>query len=156
MHARNPSRGRRGATMVESTIVLSVMSMLIIGLIVMGLGTARYQQVAGLAREAARYGSVRGASYHTNTGDAMATPVSIYTNSILPMATTLDSTLLSYSVVWDNPNQGPVYLSDPATNKYAVNYITVTVSYQWQSQSFPGFSSTTRTVTSTSRIPMSY
>ena len=156
MLARSPRRDRRAATMAETAIVLSLLMMLMIGLIVMGMGTVRYQQVAGLAREAARYGSVRGASYKSNTGSAMATPATIYTNAILPMSTGLDTTKLSYSVVWDNANQGPVYLSDPTTNKYTVNYITVTVSYQWQSESFPGFSSTTRTLTSTSRIPMSY
>ena len=156
MLTRRPGRDRRAATMAETAVVLSLLMMLILGLIVIGMGTVRYQQVAGLAREAARYGSVRGASYKSNTGHEMATPASIYTNAILPMATGLDTTKLTYSVVWDNASQGPVYLTDPTTNKYAINYITVTVSYQWQSEAFPGFSSTTRTVTSTARMPMSF
>lgn len=142
--------------MVETAAVLSVLIIIVMGLTVMSVGTSRYQQVAGLAREAARYASVHGAYYQRDTGNAMATANSIYTNAILPRLGDLDASRLSYSVSWDNANEGPVYLSNASTNTYKVNYVTVTVSYQWQSQAFPGFASTTRTLTSTSRIPMAY
>ena len=162
MIASESRRGRRGATMVEAAAVVSVLMMLMVGLIVMAVGTARYQQVAGLAREAARYASVHGAYYKRDSGNSMATPASVYNNAILrnpstnALRGTLDPARISYSVTWDNANEGPVYLSNAATNTYKINYVSVTVTYQWQSQAFPGFASTTRTLTSTSRMPVTY
>ena len=68
MLRRANSQKRRGATLVEAAIVYSVLFQLLIGMIVGGLGVFRYQQVASLAREGARYASVRGTQYATNTG----------------------------------------------------------------------------------------
>ena len=53
---------RRGAAAVEFAAVAPVLILLLFGTVVGGLGIFRYHQVATLAREAARYASVRGLS----------------------------------------------------------------------------------------------
>lgn len=55
------SRPSRGTNAVEAAIALPVAFLLILGTCVIGLGVFRYQQVASLAREGARYASVHGA-----------------------------------------------------------------------------------------------
>ena len=59
---------RRGATSVEFAIVASTVLLLLIGLIVGALGVFRYQEIARLAREGARYAAVRGEAYARTTG----------------------------------------------------------------------------------------
>jgi len=56
-------RSRAGATSVEFAMVAAVVLLMLIGLIVMALGVFRYQELARLAREGARYAAVRGTSY---------------------------------------------------------------------------------------------
>ena len=50
---------RRGAAVVEMAVVAPLVVLFLFGLIVTGLGVFRYNQTAYLAREAARYASVR-------------------------------------------------------------------------------------------------
>lgn len=120
---------RRGATVVESAIAYLATFLLILGLIVGGVGIFRYQEVAALAREAARHACVRGYDYWDETGNAAATGKSIYTNVIEPRAVSLDKTKLSYAVSWKNSNRVATPVAD---NGRAVgNTVSVTVSYQW-------------------------
>jgi hypothetical protein len=95
------------------------------GLIIAGLGVFRYQQVASLAREAARYASVRGSKYQQVTGNPAATPQDIYNNVILPGSVALDPAQLSYNVTWNTDNR-------PG------NTVTVQVTYQWIPEAFLG------------------
>src|ERR1041384_7473107 len=83
------SRCRSGATLVESAIVLGLLFFFLIGLIISGIGIHRYQEVASLAREGARWASVRGGQYAAETGQAPATQATIdaYVRS-LPAALT--------------------------------------------------------------------
>lgn len=156
MVARERRRYRRGTTLVEGAVVLSVLFILILGMAVTGLGVFYYQQVASMAREGARYASVHGAYFSRATGQPRATAATIYANAILPKAVGLDPSRISYSVTWDHSGQSPVYLRDTTSNTYRINHVTVTVSYSWLSQGFEGSPSTTRVLTSRSRIPMSY
>ena len=59
IHRSRPDR-RRGAVAVENALVLGVMFSLILGVIVLGMGVFRYQEMAYLAREGARWASVHG------------------------------------------------------------------------------------------------
>ncbi len=145
---------RRGAVMLEASIIMSVTFMLILGLVIFGLGTFRYQQLASIAREGSRYASVHGASYASDTGQSKCTASGVYTAAMLPMAVGLDTSQLTYTVTWDDASQSPVYQYSVATNSYYINYVTVTVNYSWQVESFPGFSARTITLTSSSRVPM--
>ncbi len=144
-----PRSPRRGATLVEGAIVLPVLFLLIIGLIVVGLGVYRYQQVAALAREGARFASVRGGNYAQDTGAATADQgaVDAYVKT---KAAGLDPTLITCTVTWDDASKSPNYLANPATNQFRTNYVTVTVSYTWTPEALFG----TQTMTSTSRMPL--
>jgi Flp pilus assembly protein TadG len=149
---RFPQRPRRGATMVEGALVLSTALLLTLGVIIVGLGVYRYQQVASLARVAARYASVHGGQFAQETGQAMATPQSVYDQVIKPGAIGLDLNKLTYSVTWDNSNEMPLYLANVTTNQYLRNRVTVTISYQWVPEAYlKGI-----TLTSTSVMEMSY
>jgi Flp pilus assembly protein TadG len=146
------SRRRRGATMVEGALVLSVFFSLTFCTIITVLGVYRYQQVAALAREAARYASVHGGQFALDTGQSMATSQSIYTNAIQPKVIGLNLNNLTYSVTWDNSNEMPIYLANVTNNTYMRNRVTVTLSYKWVPEAYLG----SITLTSTSVMEMSY
>jgi Flp pilus assembly protein TadG len=130
---------RKGAALVEFAMVAPVFLLFVIGLVIGGLGVLRYQEVASLAREGARYASVHGKKYEGTTGDPAATPQDVYTTVIQPKAVALDPSRLSYSVTWDPDNrQG--------------NLVSVQVSYQWLPEAFLGG----MTLSSTSTVRVSY
>ncbi len=134
----NPSC--RGAQLLEAAVVIPIVLMLTLGTCVLAMGIHYYQLVATLAREGARYASVHGAQYAAFTGNPAATPASIYTNAILPMAVGLNSSDLTYSVTWPTGNS-------------PYNPVSVTVSYQWT----PGLYITgSINLTSTSVMPVSF
>jgi Flp pilus assembly protein TadG len=151
---RTPTHPRRGSNLVEAAIAIPVALMLIIGTCIMGLGIYRYQLVATLAREGARYASVHGTQYAAVTGNAAATAADVYDNAILPMAVGLETANLSYTVTWNaanspttaNPNSSP-----PGAPVY--NNVTVTVNYQWTPELYI---TGPLTLTSTSTMPMSF
>jgi Flp pilus assembly protein TadG len=120
---------RRGATTVEFAIVCPIAFFLILFTIVGGLGIYRYQQVAALAREGARYAQVHGGQYELETGNPAATPEDIYNEAILPKAVALDPNSLSYSVTWDENNL-PLFVDEDVQHPTG-NIVTVTVTYQW-------------------------
>ncbi len=151
---RTLSIARRGATAVEAALVLPVAFTFIIGTVVIALGIYRYQQVASLAREGARYASVHGTQYAAATGNAAATAADIYNNAILPMAIGLSPSKLSYSVTW-NLSNSPTY-ANPGSNPPGApmqNLVTVTVTYQWMPELYIAGPIN---LTSTSVMPMSY
>ena len=76
---------RHGATTLESAVVIPVVLLFCLGTCIVGLGIYRYQQVATLAREGARYASVHGSQYTTDTGNTQPTASDIYTNAIVPL-----------------------------------------------------------------------
>src|SRR5207248_6751306 len=81
---------RRGAVTVETAIVLPVLCLLVFGLIVGGMGVSRYQLVAFLSREAARYAAVRGADWQRETGQASPTQQQITDTVVAPLAVSMD------------------------------------------------------------------
>jgi Flp pilus assembly protein TadG len=104
---RLPTRNsrRRGTSLVEFALVLNIFSILIVGIVVIGLGVFRYQEVSLLAREGARWASVHGTLYAKATGQPAATASDVYTNAILPRLLALDTSQLTYSVTWSTSNQ---------------------------------------------------
>jgi hypothetical protein len=99
----------------------------------------RYQEVASLAREGARYASVHGAQYAKVSGNPAATPADVYNYAILPKIVALDPAHLTYSVTWNPDN-----LQD--------GMVTVRVTYRWVPEAFFGGID----LSSTSQTPMSY
>jgi Flp pilus assembly protein TadG len=178
---RTHSLSRRGAIAVEAAFVLPVAFTMMIGLIVIGLGIFRYQQVATLAREGARYASVHGSGYYANasayaTANNTTAPTNeaasdIYNNAIKPMAVGLDLSNLTYSVNWgtaaangttwvwtswvSSSTSTPTSYNPNSTPPGAPidNAVQVTVTYKWTPGLYiPG----SLNLTSTSVMPMSY
>lgn len=73
---------RRGAALVEAAVVLPVFLLLVVGGVVLGLGLFRYQEIAHLARESARWASLQDAS--------LKTPEQIRANVLTPKALGVD------------------------------------------------------------------
>jgi Flp pilus assembly protein TadG len=151
MRSRNVRSRRAGFAATESLVVLPILVFLILSTVVGGYGVFRYQQIAMLAREGARYASVHGGQYQQDTGNPAATAADIYNNAIAPFATSLDMKQLNYSVSW-NSNNMP-YTMNGDYEKPTGNTVTVIVNYKW----FPEmYLMGPITLTSTSTVPMSY
>lgn len=163
-------RRRRGIHLVECALVYPLVLLVFIGMIVVGMGVFRYQQVAALAREGSRWASVRGWQYqsdlnHYNLPDLprAATPQSVR-DHIVSMAVELDqsTSALDVQVRWDTDNKQYHILKDgngiPQVDSNGSvirvsNTVTVTVSYQWVPEVlFAG----PIVLKSTSTVPMSY
>jgi len=126
---RSSNQRRRGVTTVEFAIVCPIAFFLIFATIIGGLGVYRYQQVAALAREGARWAQVHGGQYEQETGNPAATPEDIYNEAILPRAVALDPDRLTYTVNWD-VNNFPLAVHEDYETPIG-NTVTVTVNYQW-------------------------
>jgi hypothetical protein len=137
MIRRHPrSRGRRGATALECAAVYPVAVLLLMGTCIMSLGVFRYQQLQFLAREGARYASVHGPTYASESGQSMATTSTVQAQ-VQGMAvglSGLDCTAVNYSST-----------TMPCS-------VSVTLTYTWTPEKL--FSPITWTVTST--MPVTY
>ncbi len=129
-------RDRRGMSAVESALVYPVTMLLLIGTMVVGLGNFRYQQLQSLAREGARYASVRGPNYVAATGNSEAT------------AATVQSHIEQYSAGMSGIECTNVTYSS-ATDPCSVS---VTLTYTWKPEGY--FQAMNWTVTST--MPVTY
>jgi Flp pilus assembly protein TadG len=143
---------RRGATLVETAVAISVLLSLTLGAVIIGMGVYRYQQVAALAREGARYASVHGGKWAAawNSG-TLTTASDVRANAIVPRAAGLNTgtSILTCSVSYADSGQMPTYTSGSSTK---TNIVTVTVNYQWAPEGYLG----TMTLSSTSSMPISY
>jgi Flp pilus assembly protein TadG len=126
--------GRRGASTVEFAVTCPIAIFLIFATITGALGAFRYQQVASLAREAARWASVHGSEYERETGNPAATPEDVFNTAILPSAVALDHSKLSYSVTWNSSNE-PLSVHENYETPTG-NTVTVTVSYVWLPETY--------------------
>jgi Flp pilus assembly protein TadG len=145
------SQRRRGSVAMESVVTVPVLLLLLLAVLVGGYGVFRYQQIALLAREGARYASVHGGQYQQETGNPAATPQDVYNNAIVPYAVNLDLSQLSYTVSWNTNNMPYSVNNDYLTPTN--NTVTVTVYYNW----FPeAFLVGPIVLSSTSTMPMSY
>jgi Flp pilus assembly protein TadG len=112
-------RKRRGAAALECAIVFPITFFLTFGIIIGSLGVFRYQEVASLAREGARYACVHGTDYATDSGKPAATADDVYSNAIQPRMISLDPQKVNYTVTWAGNSKAPG------------STVTVTVSYTW-------------------------
>lgn len=150
---RSNASSRAAFAATESVVVLPILFFLILAIVVGGYGVFRYQQIAMLAREGARYASVRGAQYHQDTGNAATTQQDVYKNAVVPYATNLDLSQLKCTVSWSNGNS-------PSTMSVSGDYenpsgstVSVTITYNW----FPElYLVGPITLSSKSTMPMSY
>jgi hypothetical protein len=136
-------RGRRrwGGTLVEMSMVGSTALLLLIGMIIMGLGVFRYQQLGSLAREGARWASVHGPGWQSNQAGAMPTSSTVMTSAIKPMAVGLDTTKIVCDLEWPSPN-----------GTAPTGMVSVTLTYTWTPEAFLS----PVTLKSTSTVPILY
>ena len=96
---------RRGAARVEAAVVLPVFLLLVVGGVVLGLGIFRYQEIAHLARESARWASLQDASLRTK-GQILTNVLTPKAVGVDPAAigvattSTADSTTVTLSYAW--------------------------------------------------------
>jgi Flp pilus assembly protein TadG len=142
---RPPVTRRRGAVFVEGAVVYPLLLLLVFMLIIGGMGVFRYQQVACLSREAARWASVRGSDWHKETGLTNPTTNDILQQAVLPLAVGMNPNNLTLQVQyinqvtgtimdWDSAKKHPLAVN--AANQGVANRIRVTVTYQWTPQLF--------------------
>jgi Flp pilus assembly protein TadG len=137
MICRHPDpRRRRGATALECAAVYPVAILLLMGTCIMSLGVFRYQQLQFLAREGARYASVHGPTYASESGQPMASTSTVLTQvqGMAVILNGLNCTAVNYSST-----------TMPCT-------VSVTLTYTWTPEKL--FSPITWTVTST--MPVTY
>jgi Flp pilus assembly protein TadG len=137
-HRRHPFRS--GAVAVEAAIVHPVMVFLLLSLIVGGMGVFRYQQVAGQAREAARYAAVHGSDWQKASDKPSPTEEEIIRDAVAPLAAGMDLKNLSVKITWidrttaqatpwDQASKDPVSLAK--SGDYVTNRVRVTVVYEY-------------------------
>jgi hypothetical protein len=135
---------------VEAAFVYPTTFILMLALFVGGTGIFRYQEVAWLARNGARYASTHGAQYRKDAGLSVGTSTDwstdISNNAVTPNLVSLDPGLVGVSVSW------PDVVNQPGKpDNWPGSKVTVTVSYQW----FPEWGPVGPiTLTSTSSMPI--
>jgi len=159
---------RRGAAVVEFAIVAPVLLFIVFAEIVGGLGISRYQEVAHLARDCARYASTHGGDYfqegiHQKTGAPSVVSSNELRSFLADRVVLLNLDQLEIDINWTSPTtlsprNVPVYVDidqnqNPPAQIAVRNYVIVTLQYKWFPETF--FTSPI-TLTSTSEMPMSY
>jgi Flp pilus assembly protein TadG len=167
---------RRGSHLVECAIVYPLTFLMILGTITGGIGIFNYQEMAFLAREAARYASTHAGQYAKENASAITAKTLptvnqayITSNLVNPKASLLKSSNLSVSIVFNSSNNPtgttwdtalangtnwpntPVTIS--STTYQETNTVSVTVSYTWYPLHFLGGPITLQ---STSTVPVCY
>jgi Flp pilus assembly protein TadG len=150
-------------------VVGSVFFVLLLMIITGAVLVSRYQQVAAVAREGARYASVHGGQYAAETGNTAASKADIFTNAVGPMAVGLNITASNVSVQlktwqvnddgsvsqvtqdWDSSDKYPFVVTGSNGTAQTTSVI-VTVRYSFAPDILGG----SITMTGTSEIPMSY
>jgi Flp pilus assembly protein TadG len=153
---------RTGALAVEAALVHPVMLFLLLAIVVGGMGVFRFQQVAGLAREAGRWASVRGSDFQKNTKQTSPTQDQILQQAVVPLLAGMDVNSLSIQVLWVNQSTGQAIAWDQSskdpqtltkTGDYVTNTVRVTITYQFTPAIFILNS---LQLTSTSELPMTF
>ncbi len=143
------SNARRGATVVEVAFVLPLALLLVLGLMVGCMGVFRSNQLAELARTAARYASTHG-TIRELEGFAATTQKDIIDNAITPRAASLSPLNVQIDVLLPNGSAVPwddVYWAGPPRRNKTMtvindqgsarmNRVRVTLRYQWVPEAF--------------------
>jgi Flp pilus assembly protein TadG len=125
---------RSGVAALEFAVVAPILIMLLFGIFVGGLVISRYQQVAMLSRDCARYAQVHGGTWaQANNNGVLTTQEDVFTNVVKGRAFFFDLTTLqsTSSVTWDDDAQMPT------TSSGMTNRVHVTIKYSLGSDSIP-------------------
>jgi hypothetical protein len=167
-------RPRRGTHVIECAVVYPITFFLVLATFIGGMGIFRYQEIAYLTREAARYASTHGGQYAKEfnqqiVGGTLPTVSKSYivNNVVDPQVTWMDTTKLNVNITFNTPN-GSYDWDDVADNggrwpntgavisgtSYSVtDTVVVVVSYDWYPEMFLAGPIT---LSSKSVMPMSY
>ena len=143
---------RDGVTVVECALIYPALLLLLLGVLVGGWGVFRYQELASLARRAARYAAVHGAQWARDTNNTPLTAKDIYDKAIAPYAVGLEPARVTYAVTYNTDSQPSHSVVVNGQTVAIGNTVTVTLSYRWLPEVFL---SETK-LGSTSVMPMSY
>lgn len=121
-------------SVLELAIVFPLIVFLFMGIFVSGLGVFRYQQIALLAREGARWASVHGPTYQSENSASAPTSLSVYNAAVAPMLA------------------GITLPAADCTLTMTATTASVTITYQWTPEAL--FSPVTFSNTST--MPITY
>ena len=115
--------------------MLPLLLFLFAGLAIGAAGVFRYQEVATLAREGARYGSTHGYQFRKDAGLSMGTAETwhkdIYENAIKPRIVGLDLARLTVTMEW------PDVINQPGRpDNWPGSKVEVTVRYEWLPEAF--------------------
>jgi len=121
---------RCAAVSVETAVILPLTFFLVLALYIGANGIFRYQEVATLAREGARYGSTHGYQARKDAGLPAGTADDwsrdIYNNGVTPFIANLDPAGLSCQCAW------PDVVNQPGKpDNWPGSKVEVTVTYQW-------------------------
>ena len=165
---------RRGTHVVESALIYMIVMILLAGVFVAGMGVFRYQEMAHLAREAARYAAVHAGQYQKENAAAITagtlpdvTVDYLKQNLVQAKAINLDLSKLQVAVNfnmsggtydWDstasNGQRWPYSQKTISGTTYSeTNTVSVTLTYQWVPE---WFLAGPITLTSTSVVPVCY
>jgi hypothetical protein len=165
---------RRGVHSVECAFVFPIVFVLLMALVVCAMGVFRYQQMAYLAREAARYAAVHAGRYQKENAAAIAqgtlpdvTGAYITTNVVQANAVNLDSSALTVAIKfntsagsydWDDTANNGKRMPSSSETVNGINYndtntVSVTLTYQWVPE---WFLNGPITITSTAVMPVCY
>jgi hypothetical protein len=171
---RLSSPRRRGAHLVETALIFSLVILLLAGMGVGAMGIFNYQEMAFLSREAARYASTHGGQYQQENAAAITantlpnvTDDYVTKNIVQARAVSLDTSQLTTTITFnmsggsydwddttDNGQRWPSSAKTVSGTTYnETNTVSVTLTYQW----YPvWFFSGHVPLTSTSVMPMCY
>jgi hypothetical protein len=115
---------------LECAVILPLLFFLFAGLVIGASGVFRYQEVATLAREGARYGSTHGYQHRKDAGMPMGTSddwsKDIYDNAIKPKTVGLDSSKLKVTCTWPD-----VINQKGKPDNWPGSKVDVKVRYEW-------------------------
>jgi Flp pilus assembly protein TadG len=134
------ARKRSGHAIVESALVYPFLFLLLLGIMLLGIAVFRFQQVSHMAQEGARYAIVHGAQRQAEGIGPAASSTDIYDKAIKPHAAGMNLNNLTYNVAWTASNTQtssvPVGSSGNAVLVTKANYVSVTVTYTWNTGLF--------------------
>src|SRR5688572_29056460 len=127
---------RRAVTTVEAAAVYPFTFLCLFGLIIGAMGIFRYQEVATLSRETARYAAVHGKLYAKDAGVTAPTPEQLYQTVILQRAVALDPSKITYSITYNTSNNPTRTAIVSGEVQHIYNVVTVAVTYRWIPEGF--------------------
>lgn len=146
---------RHGGVSVEFAVVAPIMFLLLYCIMITGLEVSRYQQVAALARDCARWASVHGATWaNKSNGGTLTTQQDVFTHVLEQRAFFFNTATLesNSTVTWDDNGQ------KPTTSSGNTNRVHVTITWPVRAETLPlvGTIFGNITLQSTCERPMTY